>query len=778
MALRSYVPGRWGLVNVVVANSGDEEGVLFAGIHLRDNPSLRFGRDIWVPPHSTRMTWIPIHLPVDLEQGTWQGQATLEGRAGGKEFSNQARLIDDRFPMALLMDRFKLPAEELQEADTNDAYEVMLALRSSLGLNRQIIIPDERLLPPNSEGWDAVGHVVIAGDRLTDDAAGQASLRQWLAGGGRMWIQLNSTPPESVRSLLGDAFRVEIVDRVALSTLPEDFTLRAPPESERELEQEVELVRVLVDGAEVLSEVQGWPASFAIPFGRGEVLVTTLGPRGWMRPRNRSDPQVDALKWTRYVATGPLRDLQFRFLHAPHSELPSADLQREYLSQKIGYQVPEKTTVLSLLVGFCALIAIAGAVLTRKHHLEHLSWLTVAGGIIAGGVIVALGSASQQAVPPTAAEVQFVEAVPAADTISSAGSLAVYQSDLNKVELTSLGGTRLAPQLPDLAGQVRQTTWTDLHRWRFEEMELPPGVRMFPSQAAMSASETPRAMARFGPAGLEGRLSPGVFLSAEDALIAPPFGNPLAANLAADGTFHAAPADLLAAGQFTADQLLSDEQLRRQNLAAAWFAGRQPNSPLHLVAWSEPLAESMQWAEGTRQVGALLLSVPLTIQRTAADTPVAIPDALMDLRSVMSSGGRSANFDNRTRQWQHPQLAATQVRLRWQLPATVLPLKVERATLTLNGNIPSRQLEVFAIRNDQAVSIAQQPNASGRIEIHITQAELLSLDDQGGITLEIQVGELDEQIGARSVANGTWSILSSTLDVWGRTLPAEAEETP
>lgn len=777
MALRSYVPGRWGLVKVVVGNNGDEDGVLPAGVHLQDNPSLRFGRDIWVPAHSSRTTWIPIHLPADLEKGI--GQTTLTGRAGGKEFSNQARLIDERFPMALLTDRLGGPVEENEEqGDASDAYEIVLALRSSLDLSRQVIIPNERLLPPVAEGWDAIGHVIIAGDRLADDAAGQAALRQWLAEGGRIWIQLNSTPPETARSLLGDAFRVEVVDRVALSTLPEEFTLQASSGPERELEQEVELVRVLVDGAEVLSQVHGWPTSFAIPFGRGEVVVTTLGPRGWMRLRNKTDPQVDALKWTKYVANGPLRDLQFRFLHAPHAEPPSQDLQREYLGQKIGYQVPAKITVLSLLVGFCALITFAGAVLTKKHHLEHLSWLTLAGGIIAGGVIVALGSASRQSVPPTAAELQFVEAVPAADTIAAAGSLAIYQPDLNTVELTSPAGMRLTPQLSDLAGQVRQLTWTDLNRWHFEQMELPPGVRMFPTQAGLSASETPQAVARFGPLGLEGRLTPGVLISAEDALIAPAFGNPLAANLAADGTFHASPADLLATGQFTADELLSDEQLRRQTLAAAWFAGRPPGSPLHLVAWSQPLAESMRWADGTRRVGALLLSVPLTIQRTSADTSVAIPDALMDLRAVSGSSGRSAHFDNHKRRWQYPQLSTTATRLRWQLPAEVLPLKVDRATLTLSGNVPSRQLDVLAIRDDQAMPIAQRSSPSGQIEIDISDAEFLSLDDQGGITLEFKVGELSAQIAERTVANGTWSILSTTLDVWGRTLPAEAEDTP
>ena len=43
-----------------------------------------------------------------------------------------------------------------------------------------------------------------------------------------------------------------------------------------------------------------------------------------------------------------------------------------------------------------------------------------------------------------------------------------------------------------------------------------------------------------------------------DAVIAPAFGAPLAANLASDGAFHCGPGDQLASGQYTGDQLLSD----------------------------------------------------------------------------------------------------------------------------------------------------------------------------------------------------------------------------
>ena len=45
-------------------------GPKYAGavpIYLKDNPSLRFIRDVWVPPHSQRTTWLPIE---ELRRGT------------------------------------------------------------------------------------------------------------------------------------------------------------------------------------------------------------------------------------------------------------------------------------------------------------------------------------------------------------------------------------------------------------------------------------------------------------------------------------------------------------------------------------------------------------------------------------------------------------------------------------------------------------------------------------------------------------------------------------
>jgi hypothetical protein len=115
--------------------------------------------------------------------------------------------------------------------------------------------------------------------------------------------------------------------------------------------------------------------------------------------------------------------------------------------------------------------------------------------------------------------------------------------------------------------------------------------------------------------------------------------------------------------------------------------------------------------------------------------------------------------------------------LRWQLPLSVWPLAVERATLTIDGNIPSRELTVFAIRNGEAVLVEQRSSPSGQIQIAFDDSMQLTPDAEGGLLMEIRVSELSGAIDPAASSTSTWSIRSTALDVWGTTLPEQAEAT-
>src|SRR6266508_1638605 len=106
---------------------------------------------------------------------------------------------------------------------------------------------------------------------------------------------LDVVEPEVLAPLLGEALDFQVVDRVGLT----DFEIETQttgsrgPEAEppQKREQPVEFVRVLLPrGERARPTVNGWPAWFTRPVGKGKVVFATLGPRGLFRDRVRSDP--------------------------------------------------------------------------------------------------------------------------------------------------------------------------------------------------------------------------------------------------------------------------------------------------------------------------------------------------------------------------------------------------------------------------------------------------------------------------------------------------------
>lgn len=789
--LRKFTPGRWGLVEVEVRNESDQDRSLATEVYFRENSEQRFFRDVWVPAKSERTTWVPIYLSATREpQSPLEIIGRVDGRAdGAAPFRTPMRVGLDRWATAFVA---KPPGQKINPTEDESsggiqtpwedaAYEAAIALRASRGLDRTLLSVHEYLLPPTLEGWDAVDYMVITDDRLASDSAGQVAVRQWLASGGRIWLQLNRVSLETARRLLGDAFRVEVVDRVPLT----QFHMTGPgveedsPPIEPDVEQPVELIRAFVDGAEILHEVDGWPASFAIPFGHGEVVVTTLDAHGWMRLRTSADPEApDLNRQTKYVANDPLRHLGDRiFLAPPPTGLPE-QLQRDYLTKRIGYEVPDRRTVLLILLGFCGSIGLFGGILARRQRLEHLAWLTVVAAILASGSVVAMGWAGRQAVPPTAAQLQTVRVIPQTGDFVASGTIARYAPEQRPASLESSAGGRIDLEMPELSGQIRRLVWTDLDHWHWRGTELPPGVRLLSTQSAARLSAPVRAVGRFGSEGLSGHLDPGPFTAAGDALLAMPYSLPLAANLQTDGSFLATPADLLAEGQFLNEALLSEEQRRRQELYAAWFAqqqeSQQPHPPL-LMAWAGSLEELFQWPEDVHHTGATLLAIPLTIERTPPDTPVAIPASMIDIRAVAGIRGQSQAFDNRTRSWISPMSQDSATRLRFQLPEAVLPMTVEHATFVIDCNIPSRVVELFAVTDQTRKSIVRRANPSGVVSIPLDDPEWLVLDDEGGLQLEIEVGPRTTAVEQETLQNSGWTIRSTHLQVSGRTLPPAAE---
>ncbi len=793
IGLRSFAPGRWGVARVTISNQSEQPATIRALVNLKSSPDLRFGRDVWVPGRGTRTTSIPMHIPSDPEQ---VDRVEIIGRivneAGVLETigNSQLGVLVAEDATALIQDAtFEEPEEEVL-GEKDPAYEVVLAMRVSRGLRRAVITPSDRLLPATVQGWDPVRHIVIASNRLATETGAATALRQWVAEGGRMWVQLNRSDVETLRALFGSTLGLSLIDRVPLTTFEMvDARAEVPlAVAKFDVEEPIELIRATVDNGEVLYEVDGWPVAVEFRYGRGLVLVTLLDAHGWMRPRGQSDPAYqDPQLYTDFMPLEALEDLSNR-IYLPSEELVmDRDVVAAYVSDRIGYRIPGRNGVLAVLAAFCLSILVGGLWLAARKQLEYLAAVAVLAGLVAAAVLIGLGLSRRGEVPPTMAELRVVSVAPQTGQYTAQGSVAVYQPEQMEADF-SARGLRIDPQMADLGGQIREWIWTDGDRWQWNGTRLPPGVRVMRGDSAGMLQGPASAQATFGPAGLEGQLNvagflatPGADLPAvrvSDALLLFPHAAPLAANLQPDGRFRAGEQDRLVEGQFTNATLVDDEQRRRALVLEPWFATQRDvanaSGPVVLV-WLDHDRPTLSSEREIERIGTELMAIPLTLARTPAEAQIAIPSAAIRARSIRGSMGQSAAYDNQREGWTFPNARSTVTRLRFQLPPAALPIRLDSLKLVLDCHLPSRPLEVFIVRGEEVNSVGTLSSPSGVVEFSVTDAAWLGTDAEGGVIFEIAVGDLTSEVSEATISNSGWSIRSSRLEASGKTLPVREE---
>src|SRR5207245_5203585 len=217
------------------------------------------------------------------------------------------------------------------------------------------------------------------------------------------------------------------------------------------------------------------------------------------------------------------------------------------------------------------------------------------------------------------------------------GFLAVYQPSEGNSSIGAEQGGEFELDVTGLEGRVHRRVQTDLDRWHWEGLELPAGVRVAPFRHTVRTGEPVEATIRFGPEGVEGRLTTGPFRGLDDALLTTPGQHALAAHVGDDGTLRAGSGDELPPGQFLVGALLNDRQRARQRLYAKLLAEPQPRYIANrnlLLAWANPVDLHFDLAREPRTTGSALLVVPLQFERTPPATPVVVPAAFVDSRRV------------------------------------------------------------------------------------------------------------------------------------------------
>jgi hypothetical protein len=242
-------------------------------------------------------------------------------------------------------------------------------------------------------------------------------------------------------------------------------------------------------------------------------------------------------------------------------------------------------------------------------------------------------------------------------------------------------------------------------------------------------------------------------------LLSTPGKHTLAVRLGPDGSFQAGSEDELHGGQLMVGGLLSDRQRARLSLYEKLLAQPQPRylaSRSLLLAWAEPVDMHFTLANEARTTGSALLVIPLQFEHTPPDTPVTVPAAFVDCRRI-TSDGRSLPPATESP-------LATTMRLRFQVPASVLPLVVQNARLTVRLTAPGREVALGVLAGGDAVPLRRLRSPLGTEQVEI-DPRLLRPDEQGVVSVTVEVGEARGGNAERNL----WRLESAGLELRGRT---------
>jgi hypothetical protein len=782
--VRRFEPGTWSTLAITAWNRTDADTNELVSVFVGNNSSLQFARRFWLPAGTRRQTFVPILIPktssIDPSQSQsaspqidasiirvdeTDGGETYKGGSSQQHISKTPLALDYSVTKSGLLLHRQLPdGTGYGPAEDWNAYEMAYKAREAAVDSRIMIDFGTDFLPPYPTTLDSLDQMVISGDRILDDSAGLANLRHWLYRGGRVWIMLDQTSMETVTALLGNEARCSVVDRVEMNEfLLEDVTSEEAPHAWSS-EVPVEMLRVFAGTDDIHCLVNGWPAAFWQKVGDGEVLFTTLGPRGWVESGN---------------ATLPLRSMAVRFFQPRDEVVVDATDMGSMLSDQIGYRIPSRGLA-ALILGLNSLALLSfGSWWAWRKKLERLAWFVPGAALATSAVFLFVGSRNTVAVPSTVATGQVVRVSYATNESYIAAVTAVYSQESGDLELIAANGTLATINTDNVQGTINRLVWDDDGKSRWANLHQPSGVvRYIESKRTVTHAEPRLARGTFDETGFHGILVGIDVATCEDALIAVAPARACAVSLDSSGSFHVGLRDVLAEDQYISDGLMSDAQRSRQELLRRLLAstastpfGADPT----LLVWTPPLEMGVSFDASFQSVGSALMSLPLRIDRPETGVDVQIPATFIRIDSVSGRFGSSSVFNDRTGKWMERANKPTTTQLRCRIPKALVPLQINEATLTIKINAPTRTLSIEGFVDGELVSLVKRDNPNGVLRFVIDRPEALELDESGGFHLLIRVTETELQrqnsLGQSMLSdqfdNSTWQIDYVSVDAKG-----------
>jgi len=776
-----YRPGRWGTIGVDAINRSSEPASMEAAAWIDGQKTDQFGRSVWLPAESRRITWVPVFIPSTRSPNTdpMLYSMSVQKSATG-EFLSTGRNKDRIESRQLIVPRGStvyavIADSEKSHLENSDLVRYLLRARRP---DTAFLSIDALHLPDLPEALDAVDTLVVIGDLLGQDASATEAVQDWVRLGGTLWLLLDTMTNASAQVVCGGELLVQEVDRVSLTSysLLSDTNVKGRKADEVDLERPAQLVRAFHEQGEVLATADGWPAVVKTQFGRGRVFASLLSLDGFFIPSRKLQPEQARNLGQQFWMTTAAQDLMSELLSSGQGRPLDIDAMREYVTSRIGYQLPDRSTGAVVLAAFCiALIAVCFVI----HQMQRPVFLLPVIVILSTLTIVAFLTMASSTRSSTDSTVTFqmVEASGTQDRLQATGITGFHSHSSSQPTIQSAAAGMLTFDGTVSSGPPVRMVWSDQNKWQLQNAAFSSGVRLAEFRESVPLETPAIAIGTFDESGFKGRLTENISVSWSDALIAHQSGFSLPVSIDSEGSI-ATDDNPVHPGQYINTAILNAEQSRRQKVYRSMFDATQRSriypSQATLLAWSEPLKlDTGRIADGS-PAGAMLAAFPVVIERPVPGNRVLIPSTFLPYRSVRSKKlkiGFASTFSNARRMWSsNASSAASTSLMQFEVPTELLPLLVDQATLTVKITAPLRDVRLLSGHVDSLAEIWSRFSPVGTFSIPLSAESSRKLDDAGRLHLVLETGavQLDELDAADvGTQDRHWQVEWMQLEIQG-----------
>ncbi len=771
-------PGYFGEVAVRLKNASGEDAVVRPTVSAAGVEGLASSAEVWVPGGSQRRAvfsfWTPAEAKGDAGNERSVGLTTRLIRGESRETQGAAlpgvavRLADKGLVTATLSDD--------SEAGITSWLRGLLEASQVSRAEKMVSVVRPASAPRTAAGWDAVNVMGLGLGEGGLDAARSLAVRRWVQGGGVLVVDSTATPDAVLGAVLGEAWDLTRLGETRWTELRWSDRGRA-------LERAYPVRRVLVDERawesgrwSVVQRVNGEPVILDKPMGQGRVMVLLLEPRAWWAEADQVavDAGGASVVWPGSAvmsAASAARGSagQGRLEEGGDAGGFDADAEARDAVSAIGYSVLDGRVAVGLLALLPVGIGVAGWWFGRSAGSEGSEdskrsgdsrglargreWASVASVVLALGVtglVIGAGVWSRGGTPDTVSSVGSATVRPGSSTVVVEGVAAVYRSGDGSGHLT---GASSVPRLktPGLDEGLVRVVWEDLDRWRLETADARVGaVRTvgFRSLVDLGGPVSGRLMVGGGGLKVEAAGIPSGLGSM--TLVVP--GGRAEVTRGEGGVMRVGAMEALEGGQLHA--------------GPGWKDGSAGGV---LEGWLEGLDVGLSLGEGTRRVGRVRLTLPLSVEVSAGEGLVTLPGGLLGRRVVGTVYAANEG------EWLTTS-APNKAEVRYRLPGALAGSQAVSAVWVVDVEAPSRRwsVEVFEGGGGQADrrnQRAQRGDAGwrtagsgtglvGERRFELSATEGLRVVD-GEVGLRLSVGQVT---GLRGGDPPSWTVGSVRLE--------------